>query len=50
MDALLPAATHDTMRILLHQRRNSIDLRRRGGEWQSETGASLEIEAVFPID
>ena len=50
MDALLLAATPDTLRILVHHRNESFDLRRNGEQWVSETGRPLEIEAVFAID
>jgi hypothetical protein len=48
-DALMLAGTPETMRIILHHRNESLELRKRDGYWLSDAGKRLVIEAVFAI-
>ena len=50
VEAILLAATHDTMRIVVPHRNDSLELRLRGNQWISDAGKCVEIEAFFAID
>ncbi len=49
VEALLLAFTHDIMRIVVHRRNDSLELRLRDDQWLSETGKHLEIEAIVAV-
>jgi hypothetical protein len=50
IDAVVLAANHDRMRIVLPNRRDTVELRLTGNRWTSEEGESVEIEAVVACD
>ena len=50
IDAVVLAANHDRMRIVLQNRRDTVELHLKGNRWTSEEGESVEIEAVVACD
>jgi len=50
IDAVVLAANHDRMRIVIPNRRDTVELRLTGSRWTSEEGESVEIEAVVACD
>jgi hypothetical protein len=50
IDAVVLAANHDRMRIVIPNRRDTVELRLTGNRWTSEEGESVEIEAVVACD
>ena len=50
IDAVVLTANHDRMRIVLPNRRDTVELRLTGNRWTSEEGESVEIEAVVACD
>ena len=50
IDAVVLAANHDRMRIVLPNRRDTVELHLKGNRWTSEEGESVEIEAVVACD
>jgi hypothetical protein len=50
IDAVVLAANHDHMRVVIPNRRDTVELRLTGNRWTSEEGESVEIEAVVASD
>ena len=50
IDAVVLAANQDRMRIVIPNRRDTVELRLAGSQWTSEEGESVDIEAVVACD
>jgi hypothetical protein len=50
IDAVVLQANHDRMRIVIPNRRDTVELRLTGNRWTSEEGEPVEIEAVVACD
>jgi hypothetical protein len=50
IDAVVLAANHDRIRIVIPNRRDTVELRLTGNQWTSEEGESVDIEAVVACD
>ncbi len=50
IDAVVLAANYDRMRIVIPNRRDTVELRLTGSRWTSEEGESVEIEAFVARD
>ncbi|MGD0869768.1 MAG: hypothetical protein ABSB88_09475 [Bryobacteraceae bacterium] len=47
IDAVVLAADYGRMRIVIPNRRDTVELRLTGRQWTSEEGESVEIEAIL---
>jgi hypothetical protein len=50
IDAVVLAANHDRMRIVIPNRRDTVELRLAGSQWTSEEGEFVEIGAILACD
>jgi hypothetical protein len=50
IDAVMLAANQDRMRIVIPNRRDTLELCRTGNQWTSEEEGSVEIEAIVACD
>ena len=50
VDAILLSATTDRMRVVVSNQNDTLELRLVGGQWLSDRGSAVEIEALMTDD
>lgn len=50
MEAVLLASSPNRMRIVVRGQSETVELRRREGQWYSEKGKRVEFDAMLPAD
>ena len=49
VEAVLLAAARERMRIAIDTKRDTVELNRVDGTWQTEEGDAVEIESLIPL-
>jgi hypothetical protein len=49
VEAVLLAANRQQMRVVIEDRKDTVEFTALDGRWFSDTGAAVEIEAVIPV-